>query len=125
MPNQASLVLAADHSRALASFYGSLLGCHPQAGFSASHWRLAWPGGGLLDIYEPSRARSLPRQVGRLSLCLKRDRTDGQPLAQLQAWIDTALAAGASLDHPPRLENFGAEAWLLDPEGNRLLLLVR
>ena len=29
MPNQASLALAADHSRALASFYGSLLGCHP------------------------------------------------------------------------------------------------
>jgi hypothetical protein len=25
---------------------------------------------------------------------------------------------------PPRQEPFGAEAWLLDPEGNRLLLLV-
>jgi len=25
---------------------------------------------------------------------------------------------------PPRQEPFGAEAWLLDPEGNRLLLVV-
>jgi hypothetical protein len=25
---------------------------------------------------------------------------------------------------PPRQEPFGAEAWLLDPEENRLLLLV-
>jgi len=130
MPNQvtshqASLVLAADHSRSLAAFYGSLLGCQPQAGFSASHWRLAWPAGGLLEIYEPSQARPLPRQVGRLSLCLQQDGSDEPPLVRLQAWIDSALAAGAILEQPPRLEPFGAEAWLRDPEGNRLLLLVR
>ena len=125
MPHQASLVLAADDSPSLAAFYGTLLGCQPQAGFSASHWRLAWPGGGLLEIYQPSQARPLSRQIGRLSLCLQRDRTDAQPLAQLQAWIDSTLAAGATLEQPPRLEPFGAEAWLLDPEGNRLLLIVR
>jgi hypothetical protein len=42
LPNQASLVLAADNSLSLAAFYGTLLGCQPQAGFSASHWRLPW-----------------------------------------------------------------------------------
>jgi hypothetical protein len=42
----------------------------------------------------------------------------------LQAWISTALDLGATSDDPPRQEPFGAEAWLLDPEGNRLLLLV-
>jgi hypothetical protein len=125
MQLRASLVLAADDSHRLASFYASLLGCLPEAGFSASHWRLAWPGGGLLEIYEPSRARPLPRQIGRLSLCLQRDCPDERPLDQLQAWIDSALAAGASLEQPPRLEPFGSEAWLLDPEANRLLLLVR
>ena len=45
-------------------------------------------------------------------------------LAVLQAWISTALELGASVGDPPRQEPFGAEAWLLDPEGNRLLLLV-
>ncbi len=129
MSLQASLVLAADHSPSLARFYGRLLGCEPAMGASASHWQLAWPGGGRLDIYQPSKARPLPRQIGRLSLCLLRDRScaDGlgrEAMAQLQAWIDTALVAGASLDEPPRMEPFGAEAWLLDPEGNRLLLLV-
>jgi hypothetical protein len=38
--------------------------------------------------------------------------------------IATALNLGASAGDPPRQESFGAEAWLLDPEGNRLLLLV-
>ena len=125
MPMRATLVLAADDSRRLASCYGSLLGCQPEAGFSASHWRLPWPGGGLLELYEPSQARPLPRQIGRLSLCLQRDATGPKPLTQLQSWIETALAAGASQEQPPRQEPFGAEAWLLDPEGNRLLLLVR
>ena len=125
MPSQASLVLAADDSRRLAAFYGTLLGCPPEAGFSASHWRLPWPGGGLLEIYEPSQSRPLPRQIGRLSLCLQRDCPDERPLELLQNWIDSLLAAGATMEQAPRQEPFGAEAWLLDPEGNRLLLLVR
>ena len=37
---------------------------------------------------------------------------------------EEALGLGASVEDPPRQEPFGAEAWLLDPEGNRLLLLV-
>lgn len=125
MPSQASLVLAADDSRRLAAFYGALLGCPPEAGFSARHWRLPWPGGGLLEIYEPSQSRPLPRQIGRLSLCLQRESPDNQPQELLENWIDALLAAGARLEQAPRQEPFGAEAWLLDPEGNRLLLLVR
>ena len=42
----------------------------------------------------------------------------------LNDWIYAALTLGASLQDPARQESFGAEAWLLDPEGNRLLLLV-
>jgi hypothetical protein len=42
----------------------------------------------------------------------------------LHAWIITALELGASVGDPARQEPFGAGAWLLDPEGNRLLVLV-
>ena len=42
----------------------------------------------------------------------------------LHTWLEAALELGASVGDPPRQEPFGAEAWLLDPEGNRLLLLV-
>lgn len=77
-----------------------------------------------MEIYVPSQARPLPRQIGRMALCLQRDAAGEVPLVRLQGWIDLALAAGARQDQPPRLEAFGAEAWLLDPEANRLLLLV-
>jgi hypothetical protein len=119
-----SLVLAADDPAVQAQFYGALLGVAPQPGLSSTHWRVAWPAGGWLEVYSPSRSRPQPRQRGRLALCLQRQADGTGALAVLQAWISTALELGATMDDPPRQEPFGAEAWLLDPEGNRLLLLV-
>ena len=125
-----SIVLAADDPAALARFYGALLEVEPQPGLSSAHWRVPWPAGGWLEVYAPSRQRPQPRQPGRLALCLQR-RADGQgsadgrdAVALLETWITAAVALGASLLEPARQEVFGAEAWLLDPEGNRLLLLV-
>ncbi|MFM7269736.1 MAG: VOC family protein [Cyanobium sp.] len=119
-----SLVLAADDPAALARFYGALIDELPQQGLSSTHWRVRWPAGGWLEVYAPSRSRPQPRQQGRLALCLQR-RADGtDPLVLLHSWIATVQALGASVEGPPRREPFGAEAWLLDPEANRLLLLV-
>jgi hypothetical protein len=119
-----SLVLAADDPSSLAQFYGALLGAQPQPGLSSTHWRVAWPAGGWLEVYSPSRSRPQTRQPGRLALCLQRNADGTGALAVLHAWISTALELGATTEDPPRQEPFGAEAWLLDPEGNRLLLLV-
>ena len=120
----ASIVLAADDPAALARFYGALLDMEPQPGLSSTHWRLRWPADGWLEVYAPSKSRPQPRQQGRLALCLQRQADGTGALPVLHAWIATALELGASVKDPPRQEPFGAEAWLLDPEGNRLLLLV-
>ena len=118
-PCSSSVVLAADQPEALALFYGALLEQAPQRGFSDRHWQLSLPGGGLLEIYGPSRARPLPRQRGGLALCL---RSEGGA-ERLERWLALALKAGAALLEPARHEPFGDEAWLEDPEGNALLLL--
>lgn len=119
-----SLVLAADDPAALATFYGTLLEVAPQPGLSPSHWRLPWPAGGHLEIYAPSRQRPQPQQQGRLALCLQRQAQDHDPHAALLAWLERAQGLGATELEPPRRESFGMEAWLLDPEGNRVLLLM-
>jgi hypothetical protein len=75
-------------------------------------------------VYAPSRCRPQPRQQGRLALCLQRQSEESPAVAVLNDWITAALALVASLQDPARQESFGAEAWLLDPEGNRLLLMV-
>jgi hypothetical protein len=120
----AALVLAADDPAGLARFYAALLEEEAQPGLNASHWRLPWPAGGWLEIYAPSRSRPQPRQPGRLALCLQRPAGGADPLARLNAWILEVTCLGATAATAPRLEPFGAEAWLQDPEGNRLLLLV-
>ncbi|MEX1324014.1 MAG: VOC family protein [Synechococcaceae cyanobacterium] len=119
-----SIVLAADQPAQLARFYGALLDVEPQQGVSASHWRVRWPAGGWLEVYAPSRSRPQAGQQGRLALCLQRQADGTGAVAVLNVWITAALGLGASLQEPPRQDSFGAEAWLLDPEGNRLLLLV-
>ena len=96
-----SIVLAADDPASLARFYGA-----------------------LLEVYAPSRSRPRPRQQGRLALCLQRQVEGSAAASVLDDWISRALELGASVADPPRQEPFGAEAWLLDPEGNRLLLLA-
>jgi len=115
-----SVVLAADDAAALAAFYGALLQRSPIPGISSRHWRLPLPDGGQLELYVPSASRPRRRQPGRLALCFRR--TGDPPL--LEAWIAAAVRHGASLQEGPRTEPFGSEAWLADPEGNGLLLLV-
>lgn len=115
-----SVVLAADDAPALAGFYGALLEQDPAPGLGPSHWLLTLPGGAHLEIYTPSASRPRPRQPGRLALCLRRSGSG----EVLEAWIAAALARGATLQEAARSEPFGLEAWLADPEGNGLLLLV-
>ena len=124
-----SLVLAADNPSALARFYADLLAVEPLQGFGASHWRVPWPAGGFLEIYAPSQSRPQAKQPGRLATCLQRSVACGNnpeaAMVLLQAWLASAIGLGASLLDGPRQESFGVEAWLLDPEANRLLLLVQ
>ena len=124
-----SLVLAADNPSALARFYADLLAVEPLQGFGGSHWRVPWPAGGFLEIYAPSQSRPQAKQPGRLATCLQRSVAGGNnpeaAMALLQAWLASAIGLGASLLDGPRQEAFGVEAWLLDPEANRLLLLVQ
>ena len=119
---RAALVLAADDPCRLAGFYAALAGpgAEPQQGLSESHWRVPLPDAGWLELYRPSSTRPLARQRGRLAVCLRRCHGP----TELEAWIDQACSLGGQLLEPPRSEPFGREAWLLDPEGNALLLLV-
>ena len=130
IPNlSSSLVLAADNPSAPARFYAALLAVEPVQGFGASHWLVPWPAGGFLEIYAPSQSRPQAKQPGRLATCLQRSVACGNnpeaAMALLQAWLASAIGLGASLKDGPRQEAFGVEAWLLDPEANRLLLLVQ
>ena len=110
-PTSISWVLAAHEPEPLARFYATAFGTVAERGFSQHHWRVSLADGGCLEIYRPS-APCL-----RLSACQ-------HPLERLEACLPVLIACGASVQQSPRLEPFGAEAWLEDPEQNPLLVVA-
>lgn len=118
-----SWVIPCDQPQALAAFYAGLLGEVPRAGLSPSHWLVSPEGKPLLQFYRPSSTRDLPPKGRAWSPCLSQA-TDQDPLAALQHWCDQAQRQGAAVQEPARLESFGAECWMVDPERNAFLLLI-
>ena len=117
-----SWVLAAEDPQRIAAFYAALLECPQKQGFSPSHWIVDLAGGCHLEIYRPSRQRPFPLRGRALAPCL-RLAPSKVPLEHLQQQLPVWIALGASLIEPARLEAFGAEVWLGDPEGNSVLVV--
>ena len=122
-PSSITWVLAARDPESLAWFYAGAFGTTADRGLSQQHWRVPLADGGCLEIYRPSRSRPFPERGRTLAPCLKLSACE-HPLEQLEACLPELIASGASVQQPPRLEPFGAEAWLEDPEENPLLVVV-
>lgn len=118
-----SWVLASRSPEQLARFYADLLGTNPKPGVAAHHWIVPLQGQGRLQIYTPSRKRPWPASGSALAPCLQR-RAKADPLLELQAWHQRVIQLGGRSTEEPRLESFGAECWLEDPQGQSFLLLV-
>ena len=120
---QISWVLAAEDSLRLARFYSELFQATLLPGVAKHHCIVQFSDGTRLEIYRPSRKRPFPARGRALAPCLRLTPSH-DPLPELQRLLRTALQRGGSLLDDARLEPFGAEAWIHDPEGNPLLLLA-
>jgi len=120
---QISWVLAAEDSVRLAAFYSELFQATLVPGVAQHHNIVQFSDGARLEIYRPSRNRPFPVRGRALAPCLRLPPSQ-EPLPELQRLLSNALQRGGSLLEEARLEPFGAEAWIHDPEGNPLLLLA-
>ena len=64
-----------------------------------------------------------PIRGAALAPCFQRIGTD-HPETELGRWIEQLEALGARRRETARLESFGAECWMEDPEGQPFLTLV-
>ena len=76
-----------------------------------------------IEIYRPSLKRSFPARGRGFSLCLRR-RSTSDPIKFIKNWSSELQARGAVIIENVRIESFGAECWLADPEGNQFLIVV-
>ena len=120
---QISWVLAAEDSARLATFYSELFQAKLNPGVAEHHCIVQFSDGTELEIYRPSRRRSFPARGRALAPCLRLPPSQ-EPLPELERLLSKALQCGGSILEDVRLEPFGAEAWIHDPEGNAVLLLA-
>ncbi|MDE0646895.1 MAG: VOC family protein [Synechococcus sp. SB0673_bin_10] len=110
------LVLASRNPRRLADFYAQLVDGGAITVAPAGAITIRLPTGMDMVLYRPSRQRPQPwnRKGECLALCLR--------CTHLECTRQRAMALGAKVLEPLQEEAFGREQWLLDPEGNRVLL---
>ena len=120
---QISWVLAAEDSARLATFYSELFQAKLNPGVAEHHCIVQFSDGTQLEIYRPSRQRPFPARGRALAPCLRLPPSQ-DPQPELERLVSNALQRGGSILEDVRLEPFGAEAWIHDPEGNALLLLA-
>ncbi len=116
-------ILAAEFPYALAEFYAYAINGQIQAGVNATHFLVVNPEGFKIQIYQPSKTLFSPVKGRAFALCLE-GQPSLHPLEDLSDWVDHLQKRGAKLVKEGKLEEFGAEAWISDPEGNEFLLLI-
>ena len=120
---QISWVLAAEDPNRLGRFYSELFQAELLPGVADHHHIVQFSDGTRLEIYRPSSKRPFPKRGRALGPCLRLS-PSRDPLPERQRLVSTVLQQGGSPAEDARVEPFGAEAWIHDPEGNSLLLLV-
>ena len=121
--NEVSLVLAARAPKKLAQFYAQVLEVKQSMGFTEDHWLVLHPNGMKLHIFNPSHKSPLNKTPGNFGLCIH-GKPQLQPLSTIEKRILELVSMGARPIGEAKLESFGAEIWMMDPEDNHFLLLI-
>ncbi len=120
---QISWVLEACRPKELAWFYSKIFFGEIQEGKTNNHWLVLCPNGIKIQIYRPSFSRDTSIKGRAMAPCLEAV-ASSNPLTALHKLIFTLEEMGAVLLEEPKIEDFGAESWMADPEGNAFLILV-
>ncbi len=116
-------ILASKNPEKLAIFYSRLMEAEIEAGFNKKHILIIKDGRKILQIFCPSDRRPWPTRGKALSICIESE-AKNEPIKKMVSWLEKITNSGAKIYTKPEIKDFGVEAWITDPEGNYLLLLV-
>ncbi len=120
--SKVSLVLASQAPKKLAEFYSFVMDAEISPGLSEKHWLVIHPDGLSLQIYQPSQNSTLRPKAKGLALCIQ-GKCCKTPLIRLEEFVVDLVSRGAEMIESPKIEFFGAECWMSDPEGNCFLIM--
>ena len=120
---QISFVIASNDPLELANFYSQINCDKVFRGFKSDHYFLSLRNGCKIHFYRAKENLSFKRVGNSASLCFQKN-PSSSPYDDLDDWISRLVQLGALGLESPRLEAFGAEMWMQDPEGNQFLILI-
>ena len=118
-----NFVIASENPRELCDFYAKINSDKANRGFNTTHYFISLSNQSKIHFYRPSENHEWQRKGNSTSLCFQ-GAPSMDPSKIIERWISEILKIGGSLKGKLKLEKFGSEQWMLDPEGNQFLILV-
>ena len=119
-----SLLISSPDPENLIGFYSFLVDGCVSEGFSKQNFYLKSSSSININVFKPSsKVGTSLYTPPPIALCFEQSPSIN-PLSTLRGLVDEVIAIGAKLIEPPKLDTFGAEAWLYDLDDNKFLIFV-
>ncbi len=118
-----NFVIASENPKELSDFYSKINSIKANKGFNSTHYFISLSNQSKIHFYRPNENHEWQRKGNSTSLCFQSEPSEN-PSKLLERWISEILEMGGRAMGLPKRAEFGSEQWVLDPEGNKFLILV-
>ena len=118
-----NFVIASENPKELSDFYAKINADKVDRGFNSSHYFISLSNRSKIHFYRPNKNYQWERKSNSTSLCFQYAPSK-EPSKIIENWKSELFKLGGSAVGITKLADFGAEQWMLDPEGNQFLILV-
>ena len=118
-----NFVIASENPKELSAFYAKINSDKVTKGFNTTHYFISLSNRSKIHFYRPNKNHEWQRKGNSSSLCFQGEPSE-DPATIIERWAAEILKIGGTSMGITKLANFGAEQWMLDPEGNQFLILV-
>ena len=118
-----NFVIASENPKELSEFYAKINSDKVKKGFKSTHYFISLSNRSEIHFYRPNENHEWERKGNSTSLCFQGEPSE-DPAKIIERWTSEILQLGGSVLGISKLAKFGSEQWMLDPEGNKFLILV-
>ena len=118
-----NFVIASENPKELSDFYAKINSAKAIKGFNSTHYFISLSDRSEIHFYRPNENHEWDRKGNSTSLCFQGEPSE-DPVENIEMWTSEILKIGGTVMGTAKLDQFGSEQWILDPEGNQFLILT-
>ena len=116
-------VIASENPKELSDFYSKINSDKANKGLNSTHYFISLSDRSKIHFYRPNENHDSQRKGNSVSMCFQGEPSE-DPAKIIEIWTAEILKIGGKQMGISKLAKFGAEQWMLDPEGNQFLILA-